>query len=360
MGQQFPGTKDAGNPHAADFHSQRADELLQRTLRLVISSTFVCCKPLLTWGYDSEQQTAKARVKFQLPDPAGQNRSIKDIAEEKSSINDLCTMLSSLQNDSPSESRCLGYISDDKGRRYGIFTTADKAPSSSATSSTYLGEIFSRPSGQSDTDQKSLSDISTTTILKNSDRARLALMLGWNALQLYSTHWLEDHWTKDNILLVMDPPNIFHPYVTHHFQSHSRRNSQDSNELTLTPSRRERLTLWVRNEALFTLGIVLIEICYNKSIEELADNAEKDENRKPHPQTAFLTAMRLSNEIQEQFGIRYASAVRGCLHCNFGGDQNDPDLGSEQFQTSVWQNIIKPLEDVAEIFPNTARTTAIA
>lgn len=181
-------------------------------------------------------------------------------------------------------------------------------------------------------------------------------MLGWNALQLYSTHWLEDHWTKDNILLVIGPPNTFQSYVTHHFQSLSRRNSRDSNELTLIPSGRDRLTLWVPNEALFTLGIVLIEICYNRSIEELAIDAEKDKNGKPHSQTAFLTAMRLLNEVREHLGLKYASAVRGCLLCNFGRDEIEPDLSSEQFQTSVWQHIIKPLEDVAGSFSRSAPT----
>lgn len=300
-------------------------------------------------------------MKFQLPKPTSPSPVDQKVAGEQSSISDLCTLLSSLQDENPLEGRRLGYINDKEGRKYSVFTIAGKAPPNSATSSTYhLGEIFSRPSQQPNADQKPIHDALKTTTLKTSERVRLALMLGWNALQLHSTHWLEDHWTKDNILLVIDPPNIPQPYVTHNFQSSSRRNSrEDLDELTLTPSRRERLTSWVPNEALFNLGVVLIEICYNKSIEELADANEKDEKGEPHSQTAFLTAMRLSKEVQDEFGIGYASAVRGCLRCNFSSGQSEPDLGSEQFRTGFWQHIIKPLQDVADIWGKSAPSTVV-
>jgi hypothetical protein len=180
--------------------------------------------------------------------------------------------------------------------------------------------------------------------LSNKHRVQLALMLAWAVLQISSTSWLDGKWTKDNILLVMEASNTPSPYISHHFQS-SRRNSKSS---TLSRTASSDLSGWVRNASLFALGIFMLEVCYNRGIEELATDKEKNENGEASSFTPMLTAIRLSHIVKEELGLNYAQAVNACLHPH---DSDTDETGDpSHFAKSVMKNIINPLETVAESF----------
>ena len=183
--------------------------------------------------------------------------------------------------------------------------------------------------------------------LSNKNRVRLALMLAWGVLQLSSTDWLRGNWTKDNILLVMDETNKPIPYISHRFQS-SRFSSRSS---TLTPTASNQIAAWVRNASLFALGVVLLEVCYNRSIEDLATDEERGAQGQPSPYAQILTAMRLSKVVQDHLGLHYAHAVNACLHLpDVDMDAEGQPRDRAQFARSIINNIIEPLEAVAKSF----------
>ena len=178
-------------------------------------------------------------------------------------------------------------------------------------------------------------------------RVQLALMLAWGVLQISSTSWLKGQWTKDNLLLVMDDKNKPSPYISHAFQS-GRRDSHPST-LTPTPTISNQVMNFIKNASLFALGVFLLEVCHNRSIEDLAAVDEKDETGKPWAFTPFLTANRLSKTVKDEMGLQYAHAVDACLNfpcieMNAEGKPKDPS----GFARSIMKDIIEPLKIVAK------------
>ena len=102
---------------------------------------------------------------------------------------------------------------------------------------------------------------------------------------------------------------------------------------------------------MFSLGVFLLEVCYNQSIEDLATKDEKDGIGEASTYTPLLTAMRLSKIVQDELGLRYAEAVRACLDfpgvdLDLAGKPKDPD----GFAQSMMKGIVDPLKIAADTF----------
>lgn len=95
------------------------------------------------------------------------------------------------------------------------------------------------------------------------------------------------------------------------------------------------------------LGLLLIELWYGKSIEELQEPCDLD--CAGTPGVAWCTADRLvENEIEFEAGKRYSDAVRRCIRCDF--DRRDMSLDSEGFQQAVYDGVVALLERTLEQF----------
>ena len=186
--------------------------------------------------------------------------------------------------------------------------------------------------------------------LRPKTRINLALMLAWGVLQISSTSWLSGGWSKDNILLVEDVNYERRPYVSHRFPSAQRRDSFSS--MTLDPPESpSHIADWVRDASLFALAVFLLEMCYNQSIEDMANDTEKDAGGKPHPLTPFLTASRKAKGVSEIMGTRYAQAVDACLRPpDVEMDAAGKPKDSSQLSRSIYTNIIWPLKASMKIF----------
>lgn len=248
-------------------------------------------------------------------------------------IKDLCTLLKEIEHrPRPARGRHGSISAGSEGLSYELSSKSDHPLTPPMRSSVNLADFFNQQNNMR---------------LTTKNKVQLALMLAWGVLQISSTSWLSGTWTKDNILLVMDTPDKPVPYVSHRFESsrHLRRTS------TLNPTVSYRIAGWVKNASLFALGVFLLEVCYNRSIEDLANPDEKNTDGEPLPHTTLLTAMRLSNSVQDEMGLNYAQAVNACLHTpeDLGGrgNANDPSL----FAKSMLKHIIDPLTTVADSFP---------
>lgn len=84
----------------------------------------------------------------------------------------------------------------------------------------------------------------------------------------------------------------------------------------------------IRNQTLYALGILLIELLYGKPIEQLG--SAEDINCQGTPGVAWCTAVRLIDEdIFSQGGPRYRDVVRRYIRCDF--NTQDSKLDSEEF-----------------------------
>jgi hypothetical protein len=242
---------------------------------------------------------------------------------------DLCPITKSPTEPPPTSRRRVGSISDGSGHNYNLFSRPGGA---TIKSSTTLAEVYKKQSS-----------------LSRKNRVQLALTLAWGVLQISPTSWLKGKWTKDNILLVTDTTTKPLPYLSHRFES-SRRDSMLS---TLSPTTRDQVGEWVNNTSLFALGVFLLEMCYNRPIEDLAASNEKDGNGETSDYTPILTAMRLSKLAQEEMGVCYAQAIKACLEfpkIDMSTDTDGKPANFSKFATIIMRDIIGPLEKVAEGF----------
>lgn len=167
-------------------------------------------------------------------------------------------------------------------------------------------------------------------------------------LQLHSTPWL-DNWTKQDILYLPDPqgekvPPPVQPYISRRFST-----SKSADMATVTSPTSATPQSFAPNKTLFTLGVVLIEIAFNKPIEELA--AEIGEaGRLKADLASFVTAIRLHEQVEGLMGPRYQHAVKGCLSCDFGLNAPEADLNSVAFRQKFLENVIVPLEESMDFF----------
>lgn len=108
---------------------------------------------------------------------------------------------------------------------------------------------------------------------------------------------------------------------------------------------------WIPNASLFALGVVLLEVCYNRSIEDLAVAEEKNERGESSDMTPLLTTMRLRNGVKNELGMHYERAVNACFQLpNADVDPQGMPEDSSKFAKSMMRDIIQPLEAVAGFF----------
>lgn len=103
----------------------------------------------------------------------------------------------------------------------------------------------------------------------------------------------------------------------------------------------------IRNQALYSLGILLIELWYGKTMEQL--RLPSDLNWQGTPGEVWCIADRLiENGLEFDAGKQYSDAVRRCIRCDF--NRSDMDLENEDSQQAVFDGVVVPLETILQCF----------
>lgn len=101
----------------------------------------------------------------------------------------------------------------------------------------------------------------------------------------------------------------------------------------------------IRNPLLFRLGVLLIELALQSSLRSLQMPIDIDANEGQN--TDFHTALRACHQVEASLGPRYSKAVRRCLKCDFGHDE---DLSEVKLQEAVYQGVVCELEELEQRF----------
>lgn len=172
-----------------------------------------------------------------------------------------------------------------------------------------------------------LSIVSLEQFLRNANsltrrkRYFLALTLASSYLQLRDTPWLNAYLRKDSIVFLQDPAK---PDSSHLDQPYIRR--EISKTATTSPT-----------DALSTLGIRLLELCFGSPIE--ATRYRKEllvGNETLAPIFDYTAALQWSDSVAEEAGPEFAEAIEWCLHAKA--------LKENNWRTDLWQHVIVPLE----------------
>ena len=174
-----------------------------------------------------------------------------------------------------------------------------------------------------------------------SDRLRLAKILATAVLQYHSTPWLKLSWRSEDVYFFsnelaspQDVPSIISPHLNVKVKDEQLPRASTSPPHTLA-----------RNPLLFSLGVVLLEIAYTSTIDNLQRPVDLHDGRE-NGYTEFFAARRLARSAKTDMGPTYRKVVQKVVECDFGcalDDLNDPQL-----QAAFYHDVICTLEKLEQ------------
>lgn len=277
----------------------------------------------------------KKILRFQEPVPAA-NVAPSVPATPQSDLEEIIDLCASIQRLRAMQCEmCLGYLRDAQdARRHGIFWPRKRLVDKASFDSLSLGAVLAGQAQQSGAK------------LSVADSRRLALSLALGTLRLHDTPWLGKRWDRYDITLMMQNGKILadHPFVSTSLQNATAAQGSKQSKCSSITS-----CAGVRNETLFALGVVLIELCLEKPFEQLSAPEDLNPGGTKHAASDFLTATRLLDSVYDRAGGKYGDAVRRCILCEF--DHRKPSLDDDSFCKSVYDNVVMVLEeDVRQFF----------
>ena len=178
------------------------------------------------------------------------------------------------------------------------------------------------------------------------ERLKLGMRLASSVLQLHRTEWLQERWGKQDIYLVQGgpsqsrSPSLETPVVCQAFASEPP-----------VPEVSAESHIIRCNLSLFSLGIVLIELWFWRSVESFeADEPQAYCGPWGTSDTArYVTSQRLIDKLYGDAGDNYGDTVRRCI---IGLDHKETQLENDGFKNEVYLKVLQPLEKHLELFYN--------
>ncbi|KAK3714700.1 hypothetical protein LTR37_007680 [Vermiconidia calcicola] len=291
-------------------------------------------------GDSNSKRTGRKTVRFQEPEkvllPAQSLPHSCNAQQERLNLDEIGDLCSSIEQLLAVDCGvCLGYLSDKPtARRHGLFWPQKPILDRTSIESLSLGAVLTQHSRNQ------------SRKLSVTDSRHLALSLALGMLRLHDTPWLRQRWNHNDIMLFTQNGNILadDPFISTQMSSLGLLSNCGAMEDDRCAARSA-----VRNETLFALGIILIELCMEQSFEHLAAPEDFSLDGTRHAPSDFLTACRLEDQIYDKAGGRYGGAVRRCIHCDF--DQRKTSLADDAFRAAVYDNVVTVLEeDVRQFF----------
>jgi hypothetical protein len=175
--------------------------------------------------------------------------------------------------------------------------------------------------------------------LSLTSRIGVARQLATAVLQFQSTQWLGNSWGSQRVLLSHAGTGDEDDIGSQVFISAQI----DGPNGSLVRAQSLHSPIVVRNQLLFNLGVLLLELTFQKPLVEMIK--ETDMNSAHAGNTEFLTADRLSRQVSPHMGPRYAEVVKKCIHCYFASGN---DLKQSKLQAEFHQDVICELEKLEQ------------
>ena len=93
----------------------------------------------------------------------------------------------------------------------------------------------------------------------------------------------------------------------------------------------------------------MIELCFNKSFEDLCADARDPNEQAPvgsfKMTEMYSVAINLIEEVYAQQGTQYGYVVQRCLRCEFGVQDSKKKLDIDTFRALFYEGVLAPLEE---------------
>ena len=190
----------------------------------------------------------------------------------------------------------------------------------------------------------------STYKLSRGDRLYIAVTLASSLLQLHGTSWLKRRWKSGDILLIPSEDQTQRTMRNTYVQPYLPWKTVPDDEVSaMSPSSEQPgVSRQIRNESVFALGCVLIELSLKQNLH---DRRLQEDTHSIEAVTDFNTALRLVDEVYGESGTRYGDVVDRCLNCPFNlRDLRNFSLDNEEFHQAVFEYIYTPLRQDYEDF----------
>jgi hypothetical protein len=286
-----------------------------------------------------DQETAGKFVRISMP------KSKKGHGLDATKLKHITDICSTLAPEQAAKS-CLCFLIDDKNRLLGV-SSCRKTWTMDCT-----GEIVSLErllTTQIMSAMPTTADDANRLSMK--ERLVLAVQLAASLLQLYSTPWLSNRWSKRDISFLKTaifaqstpdtgqqrPINVSKPFVSQLLVAPTRQQA----DLTTTALTRHP------NPTLLDLGILLLELYFGQNIELKRHPDDMSADGQPNSNTDLNTARNwLHESYQLSMSSRYWHATRRCIDVyTFDPMPKNLDLEDAGFREAVYQQVLLPLEE---------------
>ncbi|KAB8229664.1 uncharacterized protein BDW43DRAFT_314699 [Aspergillus alliaceus] len=270
-------------------------------------------------------QSKRRKVQFLVSTPTQGLCADIDHLAPSIPLTNICSALSGLVM-VDKEPKHLGYLADGPFQ-HNIFVT--KGTVGSLPSQTLEDLILSSSSSPWN---------ATGPVFCRRDRLCLAARLACSVL-LFHGSWLYERWSSRDIMFsnktMSFEASVHQPFLVCGISSLSDDQKKRSYKIQSSV---------IRNETLFPLGLVLIELSLCRSIVDL--RIPEDENSDEEV-TLLKTANRCLDYVYTESGTRYGDVVQQCFSWPH---TRKMDIDNEEFQAAVFHYIISPLLDDVEDF----------
>lgn len=184
--------------------------------------------------------------------------------------------------------------------------------------------------------------------LSRRKRLEIAVAAAWTTLLLRETPWLSQTWDKHGLCFFSEDVSasglpLASPCVSM---------TQDcaSNPLMATTVGINLQNKLIRNEAIFALGVLLIELGLNRSFEECKRMKIIDTNAKTGVDD-YDVADSLIEDIFDEVGEPYGNAVQKCIRFAFPGRDATKKFGHATFRQYFHNLVVAPIEATLSTMP---------
>ncbi|EKG20782.1 hypothetical protein MPH_01949 [Macrophomina phaseolina MS6] len=188
--------------------------------------------------------------------------------------------------------------------------------------------------------------IAGTTPVSWSSKLRIALIMASSLLQLQGTPWLSEDWSKEEIGVLRGVEGEIHTKMLISKSCGSLPQQLRSSPTVNGPRSWEG----IRSRPLFTLGVLLIELCIGKPFEEL--RRQRICSTPSDCQESTFLNLTVADEYidwcYQDRGPHYGDVVRRCIWCSF--DTRNVNFDDAQFQQAVYHGVVAPLQEDVKNF----------
>jgi hypothetical protein len=179
--------------------------------------------------------------------------------------------------------------------------------------------------------------------LKLSRRKRLeiAVAAAWTTLLLCDTPWLSHTWDKHKLCFFSENVSTAGLPIADRCVSMTQGCTWGSPPATsIGTNLRNKL---IRNEAIFALGILLIELGLNQSFEECKGTRNMSTTA-TNVVDDYDVADDLIEKVFDEVGEPYGNAVQRCIRFAFPGRDTTKKFGHEPFRKDFHKLVVAPIE----------------